>query len=108
MVPSGQPAVSWIRTVTASAGSVCRTVPDQVPASALGIFGVAVGEAVAVAGADLLACPSVAAAAGVGCGPCWVTISVVAMAMAATQAAQAAMNAARRGADPGGASASSC
>ena len=55
MVPSREPAASWIWTVTASAGSVCRTVPDQVPASAVGIFGAIVGEAVTVAGTGLLA-----------------------------------------------------
>ena len=55
MVPAGEPAVSWIRTVTASAGSVCRTVPDQVPARAAGIFGVTAGEAVTVAGTGVLA-----------------------------------------------------
>ncbi len=45
MVPAEAPAARLIRTVTASAGSVCRTVPLQVPARSAGIFGVAAGAA---------------------------------------------------------------
>ena len=45
MVPAGWPWARLIRTVTASAGSVCRTVPVQVPARAAGIFGVTLGAA---------------------------------------------------------------
>ena len=45
MDPAGRPWARLIRTVTASAGSVCRTVPVQVPARAAGIFGVTLGAA---------------------------------------------------------------
>ena len=49
MLPADLPATSLIRTVTASAGWVCRTVPVQVPARTAGMVGtwtgVGVGEA---------------------------------------------------------------
>src|ERR1700733_6433673 len=61
MVPPDLPAARLIRTVTASDGSVCRTVPVQVPARSAGIFG-----ATGVADADDVCAEAVVRSAATG------------------------------------------
>src|SRR3984957_8347221 len=100
MVPAEVPAARLIRTVTASDGSVCRTVPVQVPARSAGIFGAAAG----VADADDVCAEAVvwSAATGVAVVPgllrC-VAMRVAATAMTATQARLAVAQAIRRDRD---------
>src|ERR1700733_4591719 len=99
MVPPDLPAARLIRTVTASDGSVCRTVPVQVPARSAGIFG-----ATGVADADDVCAEAVvwSAATGVAVVPglLWcVAMRVAATAMTATQARLAVAQAIRRDRD---------
>src|ERR1700733_2947864 len=100
MVPAELPAARLIRTVTASDGSVCRTVPLQVPARSAGIFGAAAG----VADADDVCAEAAgwSAATGGAVVPgllrC-VAMRVAATAMTATQARLATAQAIRRDRD---------
>src|ERR1700684_4733454 len=100
MVPRRGRGARSVRKVTASDGSVCRTVPVQVSARSAGIFGAAAG----VADADDVCAEAAvwSAATGVAVVPgllrC-VAMRVAATAMTATQARLATAQAIRRDRD---------
>src|SRR5450631_4524141 len=98
MVPAEEPAARRIRTVTASAGSVCVTVPDQVPARSAGMVGVAAGLADDVCAEAVVRSAATGLAVVAGVLRC-VAMRVAATTMTPTQATQAAAQAARRDRD---------